>query len=74
MFSCEFCEISKNTFFTEHLWTTASSPLGKDFQLNILLATAQLDICKLLKFKQKSLFMIFKGGIQGPYQRSVILL
>ena len=23
-FSCEFCEISKNTFFTEHLWTTAS--------------------------------------------------
>ena len=20
MFSCEFCEISKNTFFTEHLW------------------------------------------------------
>ena len=24
MFSCEFCEISKNTFFTEHLWTTTS--------------------------------------------------
>ena len=24
LFSCEFCEISKNTFFTEHLWTTAS--------------------------------------------------
>ena len=24
MFSCEFWEISKNTFFTEHLWTTAS--------------------------------------------------
>ena len=23
-FSCEFCRISKNTFFTEHLWTTAS--------------------------------------------------
>ena len=22
--SCEFCEISKNTFFTEHLWTTVS--------------------------------------------------
>ena len=22
--SCEFCEISKNTFFTKHLWTTAS--------------------------------------------------
>ena len=22
--SCEFCKISKNTFFTEHLWVTAS--------------------------------------------------
>ena len=24
MFLCEFCEISKNTFFTEHLSATAS--------------------------------------------------
>ena len=24
MFSCEFCEIFKNSFFAEHLWTTAS--------------------------------------------------
>ena len=24
VFSCEFCEISKNAFFTERLWTTAS--------------------------------------------------
>ena len=24
VFPCEFCEIFKNTFFTEHLWTTAS--------------------------------------------------
>ena len=24
MFAWEFCEITKNTFFTEHLWTTAS--------------------------------------------------
>ena len=24
VFFCEFCEISKNIFFTEHLWTTAS--------------------------------------------------
>ena len=24
VFSCEFCEISKNTFFTEHLWVIAS--------------------------------------------------
>ena len=25
VFSCEFCEISKNTFFTEHLRATASA-------------------------------------------------
>ena len=25
LFSCEFCEISKNTFFTEQLWATASA-------------------------------------------------
>ena len=24
VFSCEFCEISKNTFFTEYLWATSS--------------------------------------------------
>ena len=24
MFFCEFCKISKNTFFTEHFWETAS--------------------------------------------------
>ena len=23
MFPCKFCEISKNTFFTEHVWATA---------------------------------------------------
>ena len=24
VFPCEFCEISKSTFFAEHLWATAS--------------------------------------------------
>ena len=24
VFSCEFCEIFKNTLFTEHLWVTVS--------------------------------------------------
>ena len=27
VFSCEFCKISKNTYFTEHLWSTASGGL-----------------------------------------------
>ena len=25
VFPCEFCEISKNIFFTEHLWATTST-------------------------------------------------
>ena len=29
VFSLEFYEISKNAFFTEHLWTTASEQLQK---------------------------------------------
>ena len=30
VFPCEFCETSKSTFFTEHLWATASdSPQSK---------------------------------------------
>ena len=29
VFSCEFCEIFKSTFFTEHLWATASDPYRK---------------------------------------------
>ena len=30
VFSCGFCEISKNTSFTEHLWTTASEVIALD--------------------------------------------
>ena len=30
MFSCQFCEISKNTFFTEHLLATASKAVSLD--------------------------------------------
>ena len=32
VFSCEFCEISKNTYFTEHLWMAASAKLSSCFQ------------------------------------------
>ena len=34
MFSFEFYEISKNTFFTEHGWTIASA--GKNVSLQLL--------------------------------------
>ena len=32
VFSCEFYEICKNTFFTEHLWATASEVRYMIFQ------------------------------------------
>ena len=32
VFSCEFCKISKNAFFTEHLWWLLFRKLGADFQ------------------------------------------
>ena len=31
VFSCEFCAISKNNFFTEHFWATASELFIKMF-------------------------------------------
>ena len=42
VFSCKFCEVSKNTFFTERLWATASvlcqsEPNDKEDNQNILL-------------------------------------
>ena len=32
VFSCGFCEISRNTFFTEHLRATASDTKGLNFE------------------------------------------
>ena len=33
-FSCEFCEISKNIFFTEHVWATASKQTDDCFKFS----------------------------------------
>ena len=40
VFSGKFCEISKNTFFTEHHWATASSGvmvIVRNFEIHIIL-------------------------------------
>ena len=34
MFSCEFGNVSKNIFFTEHLWATASAQIDPDKLVN----------------------------------------
>ena len=44
MLSCEFCEISKNIFFTEQFWKTAS--LKSKF---VELGCAQSDNSRLIK-------------------------
>ena len=36
VFSCEFCEISKNTLFTEHLWVAASAKSPKERRSGVL--------------------------------------
>ena len=43
MFSCEFCEISKKTFSTEHLWATASI---FDWRCDITLWLRSLEVKK----------------------------
>ena len=51
VFSCEFCKISKNTFFTEHLWWLLLYMLhllARDkLTLNMMLSTARLIITRL---------------------------
>ena len=37
VFPCEFCEISKNIFLTEHLWATASYFTISTFNLDRIL-------------------------------------
>ena len=39
--SFEFCEIFKNTFFTDHLWTTASEDWDTDNTVNTLARFSQ---------------------------------
>ena len=40
VFSCEFCKFFTNTFFTEHLWTTAHSYWYAQYDLKKLQATS----------------------------------
>ena len=50
VFPCEFCEIFKNTFFTEHIWGTASWICGGVF-FNITWKKHELTWKKLYYFK-----------------------
>ena len=45
MFCCEFCEIFKNTFFTELLPATVSAGIG-DFRRNVFQKQSPVVFCK----------------------------
>ena len=78
MFSCVFCKISKSTFFTEHLWTTASFVLMKLKSKGIKFTawkvskyrpekTPYLDTYHTIFFKAKSNIRVnnFKRRVSG---------
>ena len=44
VFSCECCEISKNTFFTEHVWKTTSIIRQYNFA-SVLVLNKKYEIC-----------------------------
>ena len=44
MFYCEFCEISKNTFFIEHVWATASINITTLAKLILFSSTCFLQL------------------------------
>ena len=44
VFSCEFCKISKNTFFTKHLWMPA-----------LVIRTVECGILKIKKASVKTI-------------------
>ena len=49
VFFCEFCEISKKTFSTEHFWTTASVPYNSVY-ISLLYKTVQPRPVELLVY------------------------
>ena len=48
VFSCEFCEISENIFFREHLWATASEVVHFSFTFLLLTPIYFHLECKIL--------------------------
>ena len=52
VFSCEFSEISKNTFFTEYLWATASvTYFDKVLNLTLWYLTPKIPILDVTGYK-----------------------
>ena len=65
VFSCEFCEISENTFFTEHLGATDSGELKRENMRN------KKSICQYcMRLTYHNLFIIstpYSTFLRGDY-------
>ena len=65
VFSCEYCEIFKNSFFTEHLWTTAS--VIRTVECGILaikktsVKTLQIGLYSLIFMKRAFFYLNFSS-------------
>ena len=68
VFSCEFCEISKNTCFTKHLWTTAYTliPLNFIVLVNMCRIGIKSDFRKL-RLPKSSVFPLFRTNYLVGY-------
>ena len=65
MFSCEFCKVPKNTFYAEHLWTTASALCRFSFQVCSFTYSSFKTDCPLLLMSVK--FYIFTKSVTITY-------
>ena len=78
-FSCQFCEIFKITFFTEHLWAAASEyrRMTRHFlrencsQATISFSVTRKNIAKIKRNKRVNIFLTFFISIQ-PYSHIYI--
>ena len=68
VFSCEFCEISKNTCFTKHLWTTAYTLIPLNFI--VLVKMCRIGIksdFRKLRLPKSSVFPLFRTNYLVGY-------
>ena len=65
MFSCEFCEIFRNNFFTEHLLATAS-------ELYLLILPVWIQVFQGITWKENKTEVILKSKA-ADYNKNGIL-
>ena len=77
MFFGEFCEISKNAFFTEHPWATASLVLHESetskYSTSLFRERLVRDGSDLYHVFNKIAFRYLKAGVREVFRRKAFL-